>query len=157
MFSLWNPTKEYPDFYSVTGYGTGEGLCGWNCYHNFYPFFLGLSERSFSHDPAADAGRNNAVEYEQQQEQRYYERQIRAAKLECVTYNAAREAARTEAEAEQYISDFQKASVKLKRREAKLNEFLDKTGRSREAFREQVGGFDRSVSSRAVWANRKAQ
>ena len=24
---------DYPDFVSSTGYGTGEGLGGWNCYH----------------------------------------------------------------------------------------------------------------------------
>lgn len=23
--------EEYPDFVTVTGYGTGEGLGGWNC------------------------------------------------------------------------------------------------------------------------------
>jgi len=29
---------EYPDFIDSTGYGTGGGLCGWNCRHNFIPF-----------------------------------------------------------------------------------------------------------------------
>ncbi|MES8993063.1 phage minor capsid protein [Oliverpabstia intestinalis] len=24
-------SEEYPDFVSSTGYGSGEGLCGWNC------------------------------------------------------------------------------------------------------------------------------
>lgn len=155
VFALWNPTKEYPDFYSETGYGTGEGLCGWHCYHNFYPFIPGISKQSFSRDPAADAGRDNDAEYEDQQRQRGYERQVRAAKLECVTLNAAMEAALSDGEKELYRADFERASVKLKRREAKLMEFLDSTGRSREAFREQVGGFNRSVSSKAVWANRK--
>lgn len=31
-------TKEYPDFVTNTGYGTGGGLCGWNCRHNFMAF-----------------------------------------------------------------------------------------------------------------------
>ena len=31
--------KHYPDFEQATGYGTGAGLCGWNCRHNFYPFY----------------------------------------------------------------------------------------------------------------------
>lgn len=27
--------KHYPDFEAATGYGTGAGLCGWNCRHTF--------------------------------------------------------------------------------------------------------------------------
>lgn len=36
----------YEDFETTTGYGTGPGLCGWNCRHNFYPFFPGVSKRT---------------------------------------------------------------------------------------------------------------
>lgn len=31
--------ERYEDFEAATGYGTGPGLCGWNCRHNFYPFY----------------------------------------------------------------------------------------------------------------------
>ena len=30
--------ERYEDFETATGYGTGPGLCGWNCRHNFYPY-----------------------------------------------------------------------------------------------------------------------
>lgn len=40
--------REYPDFVESTGYGTGEGLGGWNCRHTFYPFFPGISERNYT-------------------------------------------------------------------------------------------------------------
>ena len=30
--------ERYEDFEAATGYGTGPGLCGWNCRHNFYPY-----------------------------------------------------------------------------------------------------------------------
>ena len=149
--------KEYGDFYRETGYGDGDGLCGWNCYHSFFPFFEGLSTRSFSEDPAADAGRDNDLEYEQQQKQRYYERMVREAKRECVTYNAAAQSAQSDGDREMYLHDFQGASVKLKNREERLRQYLDSTGRGREREREQVGGFGRSVSAKAVWANRKAR
>ncbi len=33
--------ERYEDFEAATGYGTGPGLCGWNCRHNFYPFYPG--------------------------------------------------------------------------------------------------------------------
>ena len=29
---------DYKDFKESTGYGTGGGLCGWNCRHTFIPF-----------------------------------------------------------------------------------------------------------------------
>ena len=43
VFSL-SGTGQYPDFYTETGYGTGDGLGGWNCRHSFSPFFEGLSK-----------------------------------------------------------------------------------------------------------------
>ncbi|MDF2537986.1 MAG: hypothetical protein K0S76_1007 [Herbinix sp.] len=32
----------------VCGLGTGPGLMGWNCYHSYYPFIEGVSERQWS-------------------------------------------------------------------------------------------------------------
>ena len=31
--------QHYADFESATGYGTGAGLCGWNCRHTFFVVF----------------------------------------------------------------------------------------------------------------------
>lgn len=157
VFCLKGRRSGYPDFYSETGYGTGEGLCGWNCYHSFYPYFEGLSTRSFSPDPSVDAGSSNLVDYEQSQKQRYYERQVRNAKKECVTINAAMEEAPTEALHDELYEQFQRSSVKLKNREAALRKFLQDTGRTRTNEREWTAGFGHSVSSKAVWANRKAK
>lgn len=157
VFCIKGHHKRYGDFYRETGYGTGEGLCGWNCYHSFFPFFEGLSTHSFSSDPSADAGRDNDEDYALQQKQRYYERQIRAAKKECSTYNAAMDAATNDSLHDELYNDFQQASVKLKNREAALKRFLEETGRTRLNDREWTGGWNRSVSSKAVWANRKAK
>lgn len=156
IYCIRGKHKEYEDFYSATGYGTGAGLCGWNCYHNFYPYFEGLSTPAFSRDPSRDAGRSNNADYENQQQQRYYERQIRAAKKECVALNAAYEAANGSAK-QSFKEDFDKAALKLKQREAKMDDFLLRTGRTRLREREQTPGFNRSVSARAVWAKRKSQ
>lgn len=147
----------YQNLVDATGYGSGDGLCGWNCYHSFFPFYEGLSTSSFSRDPSADAGRNNDDDYALSQKQRYYERQIRAAKREVSTLNTAMESAKTEAEKAMYYADFQRASVKLKQREAALQTFLDQNGRTRDWYRLQTGGWNRSVSAKAVWANRKAK
>lgn len=155
VFCIKGHHKRYGDFYRETGYGTGAGLCGWNCYHSFYPYFEGLSTPSFSHDPSKDAGRTNDEDYERQQKQRYYERKIREAKKECSTLDAAMKAAQSDELHDELYKEFQRASVKLKQREARLREFIDETGRTRLRDREWTGTWNRSTSSKAVWANRK--
>lgn len=157
VFCIKGHHKRYGDFYRETGYGTGEGLCGWNCYHSFYPYFEGLSTPSFSRDPSSDAGRTNGDDYELQQKQRYYERKIREAKKECSTIDAAMNSATNDELKKELYGDFQKASVKLKQREARLREFIDETGRTRLRDREWTGTWNRSTSSKAVFANRKAK
>lgn len=157
VFCIKGHHKRYGDFYRETGYGTGAGLCGWNCYHSFYPYFEGLSTPSFSHDPSKDAGRSNDDDYERQQKQRYYERKIREAKKECSTLDAAMKAAQSDELHDELYKEFQRASVKLKQREARLREFIDETGRTRLRDREWTGTWNRSTSSKAVWANRKAK
>lgn len=32
----------------ICGLGTGDGLMGWNCYHSYYPFIEGVSERQYT-------------------------------------------------------------------------------------------------------------
>lgn len=71
LFWRKTPVDGLQNFYEATGYGTGAGLCGWNCRHNFFPNFDG--ELSFEHyDEEA-----NVKQYELEQEQRYNERKIR--------------------------------------------------------------------------------
>nr|DAQ43508.1 MAG TPA: minor capsid protein [Caudoviricetes sp.] len=156
VFCIKGHHKRYGDFYRETGYGTGGGLCGWNCYHSFYPYFEGLSTPSFSHDPSKDAGRSNDEDYERQQKQRYYERKLRDAKKECSTFDAAMKAAQSDELHDELYNEFQRASVKLKQREARLREFIDETGRTRLRDREWTGTWNRSTSSKAVWANRRS-
>ena len=157
VFCIKGSKAGYGDFYRETGYGSGEGLCGWNCYHSFYPYYEGLSTRTFSTDPSRDAGRSNDEDYELQQKQRYYERQVRSAKKECVTLNAAMEAAENDDLRQQLYDEFQKSSVKLKNREAALKHFISESGKTRQNEREWAAGFGHSVSSKAVWANRKSK
>ena len=65
--------KNYQNFEEATRYGTGDGLGGWNCRHSFYPYFEGLSNKSFEHYRLSE----NEERYELDQEQRYNERKIR--------------------------------------------------------------------------------
>lgn len=156
IYCVNGTTREYGNLAEETGYGEGEGLCGWNCYHSFYPYFEGLSTKAFSQDPSADEGRDNDEDYYLQQKQRTYERRIRQSKKECQLLNSAIESTDSEALQNELYNDFQRASVLLKDREQRLKNFLAENGRTRQNDREWVAGWNRSVSGKAVWANRKS-
>lgn len=74
--------KKYPDFVTVTGYGTGEGLSGWNCRHNFFLFYPDINENNQTQYGDAE----NEKAYALSQEQRAKEREIRKTKR--ILYNA---------------------------------------------------------------------
>lgn len=86
----------YPDFVGTTGYGTGEGLCGWNCRHNFYSFIEGVSERAYTDKELANIdpppitfeGRRYTA-YEATQKQRSLERTIRKQRRIKTAYESA--------------------------------------------------------------------
>lgn len=39
---------------TVCGLGTGAGLQGWNCYHNYYPYIKGISKRAYTDEQLAE-------------------------------------------------------------------------------------------------------
>lgn len=73
---------------TVCGLGTGPGLLGWNCYHEYYPFFPGISERNWTDEWLEEQNRKentpktfNGKEYtlyEAKQRQRQMETAMRA-------------------------------------------------------------------------------
>lgn len=134
----------YPPFVQSTGYGTGAGLGGWNCRHNFFPFFPGLSKRAYTNEMLAQLDAKEIsyqgkdyTRYEASQMQRALERKIRKAKREYLSLDAAGQ-------------DTAESAVKLRRTRAQLNDFLTETGLRQDNFREQVAGFGRSAAARAT-------
>lgn len=77
VYSRSGSSKKYPDFVSSTGYGTGPGLCGWNCRHSFFPYFEGQGNPYERYDDE-----ENRELYERTQQQRAMERGIRKTKRE---------------------------------------------------------------------------
>lgn len=146
----------YRNLEEATGYGTGDGLCGWNCYHNFSPYFVG-QERAYERDPSARRGKSNDQMYEESQKQRAYERRIRESRRECAAYSAARDAATTSEEQAALDKLFQQSAVKLKKREASLDQFCQDTDRTKVTNRLFVPTYGRKESARATWAFRKSQ
>lgn len=109
------PYKNYRNFEQATGYGTGKGLGGWNCRHNFFPYFEGLSSKTFEHYRIGE----NQERYELDQEQRYNERKIREWKRRSAVNKAGgvdnTKEARKVREWEQRQREFLKEHPELKR------------------------------------------
>lgn len=79
---------------TVCGLGTGPGLLGWNCYHEYYPFIKGISERNWTDEWLEEQNRKentpksfNGKEYtlyEAKQQQRKMETAMRAQREKVV-------------------------------------------------------------------------
>lgn len=73
-FYVGEPVEGYQSLEEGTGYGTGDGLGGWNCRHGIR---IALEEMGISYTEAPiDTDENNRI-YELEQQQRYNERMIR--------------------------------------------------------------------------------
>ena len=141
--------KHYPDFEQATGYGTGAGLCGWNCRHTFFAIFPELgdpptwTEESLQELNARNIEYNGKLytQYEVNQMQRARERNVRKWKKRYLAESAAG-------------SDTTDSAVRLKAARQSLSEFAKATGGRVDSARTSVHGFGRSASSKAAWAVR---
>lgn len=149
------PVSGYRSLEEATGYGSGDGLCGWNCYHTFFPYIDGISKPSYSGDPSRERGKSNDQMYEESQKQREYERKIRELRRECAAYAAAQDAAGSDEEEASMAELFSQAAVKLKKKEADLDKFCEETGRTKVTNRLFVPSYGRSESAKATWAYRR--
>lgn len=77
FFTRYGENPQFPDFVKSTGYGTGEGLCGWNCRHSF-----GAGDGVFNPYEGLIDKEENKKYYEKTQRQRALERRIRKLKRE---------------------------------------------------------------------------
>ena len=174
VFCLSGTDPKYQNFYEATGYGTGPGLCGWNCRHNFHAYFPGISTPSYTQEMLDDYSAKSVeyngkqfTEYEASQMQRGHERQIRETKRKLAGYNAAINEANDDTLKNTLKNRFNEESVRLKKQETALKKFCKETARRYESARVQVHavkdaggnivGFNRSVAQKAVWSNRKVK
>lgn len=142
--------KHYPDFETATGYGTGAGLCGWNCRHTFFAIFPELgappawTQESLEALNARDIEYNGGryTRYEISQMQRARERTVRKYKRRYLAEDAAG-------------ADTTASAVKLRQARQELSDFISATGGRADSAHTSVAGFGRSQSSRATWAAKK--
>lgn len=140
VYSRSGKDKNYKNFYDATGYGTGDGLGGWNCRHSFFPFFKGLSRQNYSlqelhkmnRQTVSYNGRELSL-YDATQMQRAKEREIRALKREQAGLEGAGQ-------------DVSEVKAKLRDAQAKQRDLCEQTGLRRDYFRERGGKQNQQAS-----------
>lgn len=140
IYSISGRSRKFPPRSSTTE-GDADGLFGVNCRHQFFPYFDGLSVKRNEPEPL----RKNDKIFDESQVQRKLEVSVRKEKRRLIMLN---EIGDTEG--------FERSAVKLKQKEAKLRQFKKDTGRTQQS-RTQQEGFTRSLSQKAVQANKRAK
>ena len=136
--------KHYPDFEAATGYGTGAGLCGWNCRHTFFAVFPELGDPpAWTRDQLKELNARN-IEYNEKKYTRYEINQMQRARER----NVRRWKKRYLAEAEAGV-DTTDSAVRLKAARQSLAEFANATGGRVDSARVSVPKFGRSEASKA--------
>ena len=135
FYSRTGRTQGLPDFIKSTGYGTGEGLCGWNCRHNFGP-----GDGVFNPYKAYGSGENRKA-YDLSQKQRTMEARIRRTKAKMA---GLREAGMDEA--------YNKAARLLERQNLAYQEFCRENDLKPLMERIQAAQWTREDARRAIVA-----
>lgn len=147
MVTIFAPKKgggvvavnDYLDFVEATGYGTGEGLCGWNCRqrHIFFPFVDGISERTYTDEqlenidpPPFEYQGKTYTAYEATQKQRQIETAMRKCKREIIGFKAAG-----------LEEDYQDSSIRLRRLTTEYKAFSKAAGLKEQTERSSIEGF----------------
>ena len=136
--------RHYPDFEAATGYGTGAGLCGWNCRHTFFAVFPELGDPpQWTQEQLRELNARNIewngqkyTAYEISQMQRARERSVRRWKKRYLAEDAAG-------------LDATDAAVRLRAARQSLAEFAQATGGRVDSARTSVPKFGRSEASKA--------
>lgn len=136
--------RHYPDFEAATGYGTGAGLCGWNCRHTFFAVFPELGDPpQWTQEQLRELNARNIewngkkyTAYEISQMQRARERNVRRWKKRYLAEDAAG-------------LDPTDSAVRLRAARQSLKDFTQATGGRVDSARTSVPKFGRSEASRA--------
>ena len=142
--------RHYPDFEAATGYGTGAGLCGWNCRHQFFACFPELGDPpQWTQEQLQELNARNIeyngkkyTAYEISQMQRARERNVRRWKKRYLAEDAAG-------------LDPTDAAVHLRAARQSLAEFAQATGGRVDSARVSVPKFGRSEAGKASYIVQK--
>ena len=151
FYSRTGKDKRFPDFYKSTGYGTGEGLCGWNCRHSF-----GSGDgvnNPYKDIQTADNYRMEKLE----QRQRALERRVRKTKREVMGLQEAVEKCQDEAAKFEIQQALDRKSYLLSRQNKAYSDFCKENDLRPLNERLQIAKWSREQAAKARGAARRYQ
>lgn len=144
LYSRTGTDKRYPPFVETTGYGTGEGLCGWNCRHSFGP-------GDPNHNPYKDFdAEENKKAYDLSQKQREMERRIRHTKTKLIALREGIDATEDAGVKASLESEYARTAKLLERQNEAYNKFCDDNNLKRLADRIQVAKWTRADAKKSM-------
>ena len=151
FYSRTGRDKRFPSFYECTGYGTGEGLCGWNCRHSF-----GSGDgvnNLYADIQTADNIRMEKLE----QRQRTLERRVRKTKREVMGLQEAVEKCQDEATKFEVQQALDRKSYLLSKQNRAYSEFCKANDLRPLIERLQIARWNREQAAKARGAARRYQ
>lgn len=150
FYSRSGKDKRFPPF-SVTGYGSGEGLCGWNCRHSF-------GSGDGVNNPYAGIETEESERIEKlEQRQRTLERRIRKTKRIVSGMQTAVEACKNPQAKAALQMELDRKSYLLQRQNAAYNQFCDDNDLRPLADRLRIARWGREQAAKARGAARRYQ
>lgn len=141
IFDRANKSKKYPHWKS-SSFGEPDGVLGINCGHSVYPFVEGVNIQTYFPYDEED----NSKAYKLSQKQRQLERDVRSSKRECMAMDTLGDK-----------EGFQKASVRLKSKQAKLRKFCSDNDLTYKNDRTATPGYGRRIAGKVTGASKKAK
>lgn len=150
FYSRTGSDRRFPPF-SQTGYGTGEGLCGWNCRHSF-------GSGDGVNNPYKDIQTADNYKVEQMEKrQRTLERRIRKTKREVMGMQEAVDKCKDESVKFEMQLDLDRKSYLLQRQNKAYNEFCKTNDLRTQQERLQIARWNREQAAKARGAARRYQ
>lgn len=150
FYSRTGKDKHFPPF-SQTGYGTGEGLCGWNCRHSF-----GCGDGV--HNPYKDIQTEDNVRMEKlEKRQRELERRVRKTKRAVMGMQTAVEQCQDEAAKFALQQELNRKSYLLQRQNQAYQDFCKYNSLRPLSERLKIARWSREQAAKARGAARRYQ
>ena len=150
FYSRSGTDKRFPPF-SQTGYGTGEGLCGWHCRHSF-----GCGDGV--HNPYEDIQTEDNVRMEKlEKRQRELERRVRKTKRAVMGMQVAVEKCQDEAARAVLQQELDRKSFLLQRQNRVYQDFCKYNNLRPLSERLKIARWSREQAAKARGAARRYQ
>lgn len=151
-YSRTGKDKRFPPF-SVTGYGTGEGLCGWNCRHSF-----GSGSGDEKDNPYKDIQTADNIRVEKlEQRQRLLERRIRKTKRQVMGMQAAVDGCKDDTLKFTLQQTLDRKSYLLQKQNKEYKDFCEKNDLRSQPERLRIAKWNREQAAKARGAAKRYQ